>query len=122
MVRRRWVADTSLRSDWAVATEGKIQMHSATKQSLQTDEQMLNARLARGLRAVAASVIVGGMVIAALDMAPQPSGSASGNEIDRSSSSAIPRVSPASDEGLMPSTGQEDPALKRADGSVENHD
>lgn len=96
-------------------------MNPMTQQSFQSDEEVLNARLARGLRAVAASVIVGGIVIAALDMTPQPSGSAPQDGIERSSSSAAPRVSPASDAGPMPSTGQEDPALKRTDGAVEEH-
>ncbi len=96
-------------------------MHSATKQSFRTNEEILNARLVRVLRAVAASVIVGGMVIAALDMAPQPSGSPSADGIEGSSSSAVPRVGPASEEGLMPATGQEDPALKRTDGAAEHH-
>jgi hypothetical protein len=40
------------------------------RMSVRTDEEMRTARLARGLRAVAATMIVGGSVIAALDTDP----------------------------------------------------
>lgn len=38
--------------------------------SIRTDEEMRTVRLARGLRAVAATVIIGGIVIAAVDTVP----------------------------------------------------
>ena len=40
------------------------------RMSVRTDEEMRTARLARGLRALAVTMIVGGIVIAALDTDP----------------------------------------------------
>jgi hypothetical protein len=40
------------------------------RMSVRTDEELRTARLARGLRVVAATMIVGGIVIAALDTEP----------------------------------------------------
>ena len=107
MVRSAWEFDTSLRSDSAVVTHGEIQMHSATKPSFQSNEVVLYARLARGLRAVAASVIVGAIVIAALDVTSQPADSAPRDGIERSNSIDVPRVGPAPDAGPVPFSGQE---------------
>jgi hypothetical protein len=87
-----------------------------------SEDDIRNARLARGLRAVAATVIVGGIVIAALDTTAPVPRNAPRDSIDQvdSTASGVPLVSPAADVAPRIS-GQEDPALQRVDKAMEQH-
>lgn len=84
-----------------------------------TEDEARYLRLARGMRAVAATLIVGGIVIAAIDMAPSASLSSPDDAVGPADSQAtgLPLVNPATDSILAP--GQEDPALKRVDGATD---
>ena len=57
------------------------------RMSVRTDEEMRTARLARGLRAVAVTMIVGGIVIAALDTDPTTE-----REVSREKQPALERI------------------------------
>ena len=88
--------------------------------SIRTDEEMRNVRLARGLRAVAATVIIGGIVIAAFDTVPTTEREMSRDAIaDPAGSSAIgvPRVSP---ELSAPASRKLEPPLERIERSMEH--
>ena len=64
---------------------------------MQTDEEMRAVRLARGLRAVAASVIIGGIVIAAFEADPTAERSTSrgaGVVAAEDSATGVPLASP----------------------------
>jgi hypothetical protein len=89
---------------------------------LRSEEEIRNARLARGLRAVAATVIVGGIVIAALEtQAPQshPVPSAGLVEENASGLPAVPAELPAAAPAAAPA--ETDPALRRLDRAMEHH-
>ena len=83
-----------------------------------TDDEAKYLRLARGMRAVAATLIVGGIVIAAI-MAPSASLSSPDGAVGPVDSQAtgLPLVNPATDSIQAP--GQEVPALKRVDGATD---
>jgi hypothetical protein len=92
-----------------------------SKISMQADEDLRMVRLARGLRAVAATVIVGGIVIAAFDTAPPTERSTSRDATaDPAGNSAIsaPLVSP---EPSTPASRKSEPALDRIERSMEHH-
>ena len=73
----------------------------SNKMSVRTDEEMHMLRLARGLRAVAATMIVGGIVIAALDTDPTTE-----REMSR-------------DAIADPSSREKQPALERSERGME---
>ena len=85
------------------------------KSGAPTEDEAKYLRLARGMRAVAATLIVGGIVIAAIT-APSASLSSPDDVVGPADSQAtgLPLVNPATDSILAP--GQQDPALKRVDG------
>lgn len=88
--------------------------------SIRTDDEMRTVQMARGLRAVAATVIIGGIVIAALDTAPTTERETSRDAIaDPAASSAIgiPLISP---EPSAPASGELEPALERIERSMEH--
>jgi hypothetical protein len=91
------------------------------KLSIRTDEEMRTMRLARGLRAVAATVIVGGIVIAAFDTVPTAERELSRDAI------ADPAGSPAIGAPLFsaarsaPASREVEPALERIERSTEHH-
>lgn len=70
--------------------------------SIRTDEETRTVRLARGLRAVAATVIIGGIVIAAVDTVPT---------MERSTSR---------DDTADPASRELEPALERIERSMEH--
>lgn len=80
-----------------------------------TEDEARYLRLARGMRAVAATLIVGGIVIAAIT-APSASLSSPDDAVGPADSQAtgLPLVNPATDSILAPD--HDDPALKRVDG------
>jgi hypothetical protein len=84
-----------------------------------SDEDLRLKRMAHGTRAVAAAVIVGGIVIAAFESAPTT---------DRArvheaapASSDFTGGEPAGAAGVVPSAGEIDPALRRLDRAMESH-
>jgi hypothetical protein len=94
--------------------------HDFRRAQLPSDDEIRNIRLARGLRAVAATMVVGGIVLAAFDTTHAP------RNVPRDASEAvvdyatgIPLVSPAPD--VAPASGADDPALRRVDHAMENH-
>ena len=98
-------------------------MYSSMSQSTHpSEEAMRNTRLALGLRALAATVIVGGIVIAALDNGvpsnrAMPGGAPIG-QVDLYGTAA-PLVTPATEAPASRATGAEDPALGRIDKAME---
>lgn len=94
--------------------------HDFRRAQLPSDDEIRNIRLARGLRAVAATMVVGGIVLAAFDSPHAP------RSVPRDASEAvvdyatgIPLVSPASD--ITPAGSADDPALRQVDHGMENH-
>lgn len=88
--------------------------------SMRADEDLRMARLARGLRAVAATVIVGGIVIAAFDTAPPTERLTSRDAIAEpagDSATGVPRISP---ERSAPSSREIEPDLERIEQSTEH--
>jgi hypothetical protein len=117
-------ADDSSRSRLPLSLHGGPMSNPTNRNSYPSEEEMRNTRLARGLRAVAATVIVGGIVIAAFDnglsssrVAPGdgPIGQAGAND------AAAPLVSPAADAPTSPPAVEDDPALGRLDRAMEQH-
>ncbi len=89
-----------------------------------SEEEMRNTRLARGLRALAATVIVGGIVIAAFENGLSSSRVApGGGPIGRAGATdtAAPLVSPAPDAPTAPPAIVDDPSLSRLDRAMEQH-
>ena len=89
-----------------------------------SEEEMRNTRLARGLRAVAATVIVGGIVIAAFDSGLSSSrGSPGDAPIGQAGATgtAGPLGSPAPDAPTSRPSDADDPALGRLDRAMEQH-
>jgi hypothetical protein len=82
-------------------------------------------RLARGLRAVAASLIVGGIVIAAFDTAPTVGRSTprdAGVDPVENHATGVPLVSPTQESPVSaPAAQDDDPALSRVEKSMESH-
>jgi hypothetical protein len=98
--------------------------HQVNQSTYPSEEAMRNARLARGLRAVAATVIVGGIVIAAFDSGLPSSRVAPGDGPigpAGASGTAAPIVSPAADAPTSPPAVVDDPALGRLDRAMEQH-
>lgn len=100
-------------------------MRSQTKRSnYPSEEEMRNTRLERGLRAVAATVIVGGIVIAGLDGGLSSSRVAPGvapiGQVG-ATGTAAPLVSPAADAPTSRPSDADDPALGRLDRAMEQH-
>lgn len=85
------------------------------RMSLRSDEEMRNARLARGLRAVAATVIIGGIVIAAVETtAPERPASPAALPVLGTGTASDPA-------GVkVPPSGSE-PLLDRIDRTMEQH-
>lgn len=89
-----------------------------------SEEEMRNTRLARGLRALAATVIVGGILIAALDNGMSSSRVAPGDgPIERAGATdtAAPLDSPVADAPTAPPAIVDDPSLSRLDRAMEQH-
>ena len=85
---------------------------------MRTDEEMRTMRLARGLRAVAATVIVGGIVIAALRHGSD------GGARDVARCHRRPGRSPlasAQAHRVGPASREIEPALERIERSMEHH-
>jgi hypothetical protein len=97
------------------------QMNQSTYPS---EEAMRNTRLARGLRAVAATLIIGGIVIAALDDGVSSSRVMPGDvpigQTD-STGTAAPLVRPAAGAPTSRPADVDDPALGRLDRAMEQH-
>jgi hypothetical protein len=88
--------------------------------SMRADEDLRMVRLARGLRAVAATVIVGGIVIAAFDTTPTTERLTSRDVIAdpaEDSATSVPRISP---ERSAPSLREIEPDLERIERSMEH--
>lgn len=80
------------------------------------DEELRNARMARGLRAVALSLVIGGIVLAALDTTHAPRGEqrdAADAIVD--TATGVPLVSPTS------RPAGDEPALRQVDHAMEGH-
>ncbi len=92
---------------------------------MQTDEEMRAVRLARGLRAVAASVIIGGIVIAAFEADPTAERSTSrgaGVVAAEDSATGVPLASPTQVAPVsVPASREIEPALERIERSMEHH-
>jgi hypothetical protein len=90
-----------------------------------SEEAMRNTRLARGLRAVAATLIVGGIVIAAFDTAPTAGRSTpQGTGVDpvESDATGVPLVNPTRESPVSaPAAQDDDRALGRVEKSMESH-
>lgn len=85
------------------------------RMSLRTEEEMRNARLARGLRAVAATVIIGGIVIAAFETTvPERPTSPTALPVLGTSTSSEPT-------GVMTPPSVSEPLLDRIDRTMEQH-
>lgn len=97
----------------------EVTMHHDVRQAGQFNEEaMRNVRLARGLRAVAATLVVGGIVLAAVDMRDAPR-SAPREAIEPASEYAtgMPRVSPEA----LPAPRADEPLLRQIDHAMEMH-
>jgi hypothetical protein len=96
-----------------------------TKISQQSEDEMRTVRLARGLRAVAASVIVGGIVIAAFEADPTAVDSTSrgaGGDAEENFATGVPPVSPTQASPLSaPASREIEPVLERIERSMEHH-
>lgn len=89
-----------------------------------TEEEMRNTRLARGLRAVAATVIIGGIVIAAFDSGLSSSRVTPGDApIGQAGATgtAAQLGSPAADAPTSRPADVDDPGLGRLDRAMEQH-
>jgi hypothetical protein len=86
-----------------------------SRMSLRTQEEVRNARLARGLRAVAATVIIGGIVIAAFETTVP----------ERPASPAVLPVlgigTTSDPAGLLAPPSGSEPLLDRIDRTMEQH-
>jgi hypothetical protein len=88
-----------------------------------TPDELRTLRLARGLRAVAASVIIGGIVIAALDTAPRPAQFVPHEvtpEMD-SGATAVPLPSGPSEAVPGNADSASEPVLQGANAAMEPH-
>lgn len=93
---------------------------SIGRTSQQVDEDLRIVRLARGLRAVAATVIVGGIVIAAFDTVPTTERLTSHDAIADPAENAalsVPRSRPALSG---PESREVEPAVERIERSMEH--
>jgi len=94
-------------------------MNSNLHHAVPTDEEMRNLRLARGLRAVAATLVIGGIVLAALDTSHEAhSGRRDAADAIVDTATGVPLMGPTD---TSPATGREDPALRQIDHAMENH-
>ena len=86
-----------------------------SRMSVRTDEEMRTVRLARGLRAVAATMIVGGIVIAALERSDTE------REVrDAGDAGSLRSVAAASTQRCRPGIAGDEPALERIERSMEH--
>jgi len=90
--------------------------------ALLSEEEMRNVRLARGLRAVAASVIVGGLLVIAVEtMLPAGRSVAVNAPAMQIPEHSLPLVAPAAQPGAAPATDTADPLLRRLEEGVIHH-
>lgn len=92
--------------------------------ALPSEEEMRNVRLARGLRAVAASVIVGGLVLVAIEtMLPAGRSVAINAPEIQAPARSLPLVTPAAARpDAAPAPGDiTDPLLRRIEEGVVHH-
>lgn len=98
-------------------------MHSNYSEiALLSEEEVRNARLARGLRAVAASVIVGGLVVVIVEtMVPTSRSVAINAPAIPAPARAMPLATPAALPEAAPAPGDIDPLLRRMEEGVTQH-
>jgi hypothetical protein len=85
------------------------------RMSLRTQEEVRNARLARGLRAVAATVIIGGIVMAAFETTvPERPASPAVLPVLGTSTTSDPA-------GITVPSSDREPLLDRIDRTMEQH-
>jgi len=98
--------------------------NQTNRSNYSSEEEMRNTRLARGLRAVAATVVVGGIVIAAFDSGLSSSGVTPGDAPvgqAGATGTAAPLISPAADAPTSRPAVVDDPELGRLDRAMEPH-
>lgn len=99
-------------------------MHSNDSEiALPSEEQMRNTRLARGLRAVAASVIVGGLAVVTFEtMVPASRSVAANVPTTTAPARGTPLVTPAATlPDVTPAPRDADPQLQRIEEGVIHH-
>lgn len=119
-IRRLGGRFTSPHDDFLQQT-GRPMQADFRRMSLRTDDEMRTIRLARGLRAVAATMIVGGIVIAAIDTAPTAEHEMSRVELAEPATNLANGAPLSSAEPSAPGSRESEPVLERIERSMEHH-